>query len=192
MSSKQGHKVTAELASTLHWVLHTEVTLDYPVEKVWRTFKDMASWYTEYSFETVAGPPYEADSGLLKGQVLKLRSSKGLPRAPNSDGGGPEYFIQKTLEVVPHNEIVVVLSGAAYDWKRVTSFYVWRMTEKATRTTILIDTYGEAELLRPLPRLEFSEYWDTLEKNWHRSWSEALANLEKVMDTNEKETTEKQ
>lgn len=184
MNSEEGQKVAeADLISTVHWVLHTELTLDRPVGEVWPVFKDMKAWYTEYTFEVISGPSYQAGLGLLEDQVLKLTSSKGLPRAPNSkDTAGPQHFIQKTIKVAPQKEIVAVLSGRAYDWRQYTSFYVWRMTETTTNTTIFVDSYGEAELVTPLPRGEVSGYQDTLTRNWHRSWSEAFVSLRKIMD----------
>jgi hypothetical protein len=169
------------LISTMHWVLHTEFNLDYPVCDVWPVFKDMRSWYAEYAFEDVSGPAYRAGSGLLEDQVLGLTSSKGLPRVSKSDAAGPELVILKTLKVNPCKEIVAVLSGRAYDWKHYTAFYVWRMTEQSKNTTIFVDTYGEAELIKPLPQDAFSEYHDAITQSWHRSWADAFAELKKVM-----------
>jgi hypothetical protein len=171
------------LNSTMHYVLHTEFALAYPLSEVWRVFKDMRRWYTEYTFEVVSGPSYQAESGLLEDQVLKVTSSMDFPRASNSDdAAGPQYFIHKTIKVSPPKEIVAVLSGCAYDWKRYTVFYVWRMTEQEKETTIFVDSYGEAELVNPLPKDELSVYRAKFAKHWHCSWSQAFVNLKKVME----------
>jgi hypothetical protein len=170
-------------ASRFDYVMHTQLTLDRPLEEVWPVFKDIRRWYTEYTWEVISGPEYQSGVGLVEDQVIKVKSSKGLTREPNSDVvEGPEYFIQKTIKVVPQKEIVVALSGSAYDWKQYTVFYVWTMTEKGRKTTVYIDSYGEAELATALPKREFSEYYGRFTKDWHHSWSEAFMNLRKVLD----------
>jgi hypothetical protein len=166
---------------TLYYGMHTELTLDYPVCDVWPVFRDMGSWYTEYAFETLEGPSYDAEGGLLEDQVLKVTSSHSFPRIAGADDTAPEYFIVKTIKVVPEKEIVSVMSGNAYDWKRYTVFYAWTLAESASQTTILVDSYGEAELERPLPKDEYLKYDDELSKNWHRSWTKAFGNLREVV-----------
>jgi hypothetical protein len=173
------------LISKMHWVLHSEVTLDRPLSEVWPVFKDTKRWYTEYTWVDVSGPSYESGSGLVEDQVLKVipKDPKSFPRASNSDdSAGPQYFIQKTIKVVPRKEIVVLLSEPSFDYKRRTQFYVWKMTGNAKKTSIYIDAYGEAELAKPLPKGEFLEYYDKRTRNFHRSWSEAFATLRKVLD----------
>jgi len=173
--------VEANLISTLHGVTHTETTLDRPLSEVWAIFKDIRRWYTEYTYEVVAGPSYQTGVGLLEGQVLKVTASKGLPRAYSEDTAGPEHYIQKNIKVTPQKEIVAVLSGSTYDWRRYTSFYIWRLTEHAAKTTISVDGYVEAELFKPLPTGEFSRYHQNLVENWHLSWAEAFASLKEVL-----------
>jgi hypothetical protein len=183
MSSTVEKKVSeSALIPTIHWVLHTELTLDYPAREVWPVFRDMRRWYTEYAFEVVSGPSYRAESGLMEDQVLKMMSSTGLPRTPNTgDVEGPHYYIVKIIKVVPQKEIVSLLSGSAYDWRQYTSFYVWKLHEMARQTIVLIDTYGEAEFVKPLLAGDFSDYQDRLVENWHRSWSEAFVGLKQAM-----------
>jgi hypothetical protein len=182
-SSRAGSALTDPL-STYHWVLHTEVTVDHPVSAVWPYFKDFFGWYTEYTCETVSGPPYRTGSGLLEGQVLKLTSSVDLPRAHSKEGAGPKHYLQKTLRVAHEREIVVVLSGSAYDFREYTAFYVWRLRSQANQTAVLVDTYGEGQFYRPLQEGRLSGYDDEFIRNWHRSWSEALLNLTKVLSAN--------
>jgi hypothetical protein len=173
----------SNLISTIHSVLHTELTLDRPLSEVWPVFKDMRSWYTEYAWEVISGPPYETGVGLLEDQVLRVKSSHPFPRVANAgDSTGPEYFVTKILKIVPQREIVSVLSGRAYDWRQYTSFYVWKMTEAAAKTTILIDVFGEAELETPLSKQALSKYQDELTSNWYRSWSTAFGNLKRIMN----------
>jgi hypothetical protein len=181
-SQKRPTTVAEDLISTMHCTLHTEVTLDFPVSEVWSVFKDMRRWYAEYTFEVISGPPYEAGGGLQEGHVIKVSSSKGLPRAPNSgDALGPQYYISRTIKVVPQQEIVNVLSGRGFDWQRYTMFYVYKMAEQASKTTLSVDQYAEAELVQPLTQAEFSDYYAQLTRNWQRSWSEAFVNLENVL-----------
>jgi hypothetical protein len=181
-SEKRPTTVENDLISTMHCALHTEVTLAFPVSEVWAVFKDMRRWYAEYTFEVISGPPYEVGAGLQEGHVIKVISSKGLPRALNSgDALGPQHYISKTIKVVPQKEIVNVLSGRAFDWKRYTFFYIYKMVAHAKKTTISVDQYAEAELVQSLTQAEFADYYDQLTRNWHRSWSEAFVNLEKVL-----------
>ena len=67
-------------ASTLHYVMHTEMTFAHPLSKLWPVFKDMRRWYTEYTFDVISGPPYDPDTGLAEGQVLKVVTSAPFPR----------------------------------------------------------------------------------------------------------------
>jgi hypothetical protein len=183
MSSGEGRPVAdAHLIHTAQWVVNIESTIARSASDVWPVFKDMKRWYTEYSFEVVSGPPYRAGLGLLEGQVLKVKSSRGPLGEPDEDAPGPHYYIVKVIKVSAHNEMVVVLSGSAYDFKQYTQFYVWKITEKAGKSTILIDAYGEAEFFTPLPKGELPEFHNSLDKNFHRSWSEAFVGLQKVMD----------
>jgi hypothetical protein len=126
----------------------------------------------------------------MEDQVMRVKSSHGFPRAPDSDAAGElEYFVQRTIRVVPQREIVVVLSGSAYDWRRYTAFYVWRLKEDAGRTYISIDGYAEAELSTALPDAEFAKYHAELDRNWQRSWTEALGSLEMVLGGNSRVST---
>ena len=77
-----------------------------------------------------------------------------------------------------------VLSGGYYDWKQYTVFYVWKMREEEKKTTIFVETYGEAEFVEPLSQGDFSRYYDEEDRNWHRSWSEAFVSLRKIVDAN--------
>ena len=181
MSSDQASALTDPL-STYHWVLHAEVTVGHSVSAVWPLFKDFFHWYTEYTCETVAGAPYQTGSGLLEGQVLRLTSSVDLPRAHVQEFAGPKHYIQKTLKVVPEREIVVVLSGSAYDFRQYTAFYVWRLRSQANQTTVLVDTYGEGQFYRPLQEGRLSEYDADFVRNWHRSWSQAFLGLRSMLD----------
>jgi hypothetical protein len=185
MSSGEGRQtVEADLISTVQWVINIEWSVDRPASEVWPVFKDMRRWYTEYSFEVLSGPPYRTGLGLLEGQVLKVKSSRGpLGDADSeySEAEGPQYYIFKVVKVSAA-EIVGVLSGSAYDWKQFTQFYVWKITEKANKSTIFVDAYGEAELYHPLRKSELPAWNDKQDKNFHRSWLEAFANLPKVMD----------
>ena len=88
----------------------------------------------------------------------------------------------ETIKVLPRREIVAVVSGSAYDWKRYTVFYVWTMHERNEKTVVDIDSYGEADLVTPLQTAEFARYYDAFDKEWHRSWSKALASLGKSLD----------
>lgn len=162
-----------DLISTAHWVLHTEWTLDRPLSEVWPVFKDMFRWYTEYTVDHVSGPSYQAGSGLAEDQVLKLTRASNF-----DDAAGSQHFViyQKTINVVPQKEIVIVLSGPVSGWKQ----YVWKMKAKAKTTTIFIDAYGEAELVKPLSKGELTEYHEKLTRDWHRSWSKALLNLKQI------------
>jgi hypothetical protein len=182
---KEAQKVAeGNLISKMYWVLHTEVALDRPLSEVWPVFKDIKRWYTEYTVEDVSGPSYQSGSGLAEDQVLKVipKDLKSFPRASNSaDAAGPQYFIQKTIKVVPQKEIVILLSEPSFDYKRRTQFYVWKMSGNAKKTTIFIDAYGEAELAKPLPKGDFLDYYDKRTRNFQRSWSEAFATLRKVL-----------
>jgi hypothetical protein len=173
---EEGRKIAeADLISTAHWALHTELTLDRRLSEVWPVFKDMRRWYTEYTFENVSGPSYQASSGLQDGQVLKLTRA-------SDDGAGSQPFIYaKTVKVAPQKEIVVVLFGPAHGWSRYSDFYVLKMTQRARHTTIFVDSYVEAELVKPLPKGEFSDYHDQFTRDWQHSWSEAFVNLSKVI-----------
>jgi hypothetical protein len=167
--------------STYHWALKTSTTLARPVSTVWPLFKDFYRWYTEYTCETVAGPPYRPGSGLLEGQVLKLTSSVDLPRAGAQEFLGPKHYVQKTLKVLNEEEIVVVLSGSAYDFERYAAFYIWRMRPHQDHTEVLIDTYGEGVFFRPLREDHRAQYHEEFIRNWHRSWSLALENLRSML-----------
>ena len=173
---------TSDQISILQYALHTERVCEIPLSQVWPVFKDMRRWYTEYAFESVSGPPYQEGPGLVEDQVLKVTSSKGFPRASKSDAEGPQPFTMKTIKVIPRSEIVAVLSGNTSDWKRYTQFYVWMLLETGSKTTIVVDTYGEAELTKSLSKREFTVYYDKLAGNWQRSWSEALASLRRLLE----------
>jgi hypothetical protein len=169
--------------STVYWALHTRLTLNHPVTEVWPLFQDMRRWYTEYAFEVISGPAYEPGVGLLEHQVLKLTSSVGFPKTPGTDDplGGAPYFTSRIVRVAPQEQIVAAIYGAAYDFKRQTSFYVWRMVTAGSDTAIHVDTYGEAELIQPLDPEGMAQYTRELERNWQRSWSEAFLNLGKII-----------
>ncbi len=179
----QKEQQETEQITTLSWVKHTDVMLPHPVRIVWPVFRDMSRWYSEYHFETVSGPPYQSGTGFLEGQVVRVKSSVGMPRSPNTAAvpEGPEHFLVKTLKVTPEREIVVVLSGNAYDWRQIVQFYVWRMAPQAEHTALSIDAYGRVELFQPIAQAEASEYESRLLKNWHRSWSEALQSLKSML-----------
>ena len=182
MSSTDGREIGSDLVSTMHWALHTEAKFGRHAREVWPVFRDIRSWYTEYTFDVISGPPYQAGVGLVEDQVMKVTSSKGLPRTSGSTAAGaPEFFIHKTIKVDPPMEIVVLLSGSAYDFKQYTSFYVWKVMESDNDTTILVNTYGEAELIERLPTREFLAYREEIASNWRRSWSEAFVSLKKAL-----------
>jgi hypothetical protein len=173
----------------VQWAKYTDTVIDRPVKEVWPVFRDLEGWYREYSLEVLYGPPYEAESGLLEGQVLKATSSHSFPRmAGLQDSKGPEYFITKIMRVVSEKEIVSVLAGSAYDWEEYTSFYIWRLSELQGATTITVDGVGGAKLSRPLSEVEFTAYNAALVENWHRSWSTAFESLKKVMEVGREPT----
>jgi hypothetical protein len=166
--------------SSVHWALDKKLTLHQPLERVWQVLADTPSWYAEYDFSQVEGPRYSADLGLQEGQIFKVVSAKGLPRTSSraeAEADQPEYFIQRIVKVVPEQALVSLLCGAAYDWRQYTSFYVWRVVPEGARTSVAIECYGQAEFFIPVPAEELPAYQSALESNWHRSWSEALANL---------------
>jgi hypothetical protein len=171
--------------TALDWVLHTDIAIQHPLSRVWPAFRDIRAWYWEYHFEVVAGAPYLAGDGLVEGQVIKVTPRTSFPRASKSDGdGSAEYFLQKTIRVVPNREIVVLLSGGpAYDFSRYTQFYVWKVMENGEKsTTLSIDCYGEAALRQPLREDEYVEHQDRLAKNFYQSWAQALEQLKKTLD----------
>jgi hypothetical protein len=171
----------SDTIGTMRWVLRTSATFAHPVATVWATFRDIRRWYTEYTWDVIDGPAY--DAGLLEGQTLSLRSTHPLPRIPTADAEADvrEDYITTILRVVPEEEIVSVLSGSVYDLRRYTSFYVWRLAGREAATTVSIETYGDAELATALTREQFAEYERQFNSNWHRSWSTALANLERML-----------
>jgi hypothetical protein len=165
-----------ETVSILESALQTELVLHRPLEDVWPAFRDMRTWYTEYAWEIVSGPPYEAEVGLVEGQVIKVTSSHPFPRtAAANEHAAPDYFMTKIIKVVPPHEIVCVLWGRAFDWEDYTSFYIWRLKDDGTATTVSIDSVERARLAAPLRPDEFATYEGALTENWHRSWSTALA-----------------
>jgi hypothetical protein len=169
------------LTSTIQWVLHTELTVPEPVDEVWCVFRDIAGWYTEYKFETISGPGYQKGVGLLEGQVLKVTPATPLPRASHVDQtDGADYYVHNTIKVGAR-EIVVVLSGAAFDLRQYTSFYVWKVMEDDRGATVLVDTYGEGHLSAPLAQEEARNYQERLASNWQRSWADAFANFRKAL-----------
>jgi hypothetical protein len=181
--SSAGQDGGATPVSILHYVMHTDVTLSHTVSEVWPIFKDMRRWYTEYAFEVKSGPPYDPTTGLVEGQVLKVVSRVAFPREPGATKTPrePEYFVVETIKVVPRKQIVAVVSGSAYDFKRYTVFYLWTMQESEGKTIVDIDSYGEAHLVNALSKAKFADYYNAFDKNWHRSWSNALSNLKATM-----------
>jgi hypothetical protein len=179
----------AERISTWQYVQQTKVTLNHPVGEVWRVLKDMRRWYTEYTLEVISGPPYRAGLGLMEGQILKVTSNGVLRRElalePDSEStNGPEWLTAKIVKVVPRKEIVTVLTGRAFDWKRYTVFYVWRTTEVGKKATVHVDSYGDVDLIKPLSKAEFATYYKRFTKEWKHSWSGAFANLRKALNSN--------
>jgi hypothetical protein len=185
MTSNEGWVDTADMdqTRTFHWVLSTNVTVAHPLAVVWSVFRDPRKWYTEYTWEVVSGPPYEASGGLLEGQTLKCRSTHPLPRIPTASEAtvSEDYFV-KFLKVIPSSEIVSVLSGSVYDFQRYTAFYVWKLVDNESATTVTVDTYGEAHLAAPLTTDQLDEYTDEFNVNWHRSWSTAFLNFGRTLD----------
>jgi hypothetical protein len=171
--------VEAEKISMMHWVRHTELTVAHPLHEVWPVFKDIRRWYRKYTYDVVSGEPYEAGPGLQEDQVLSLTSSTPPPGVPAS--AGKQTLITKIIKVVPSKEIVSVLWGSYHDWRQYSVFYVWTLAERPGGTTILVDCYGQAELVEPLHRSEFSDYQAEHDKSWHRSWSDAFATLRSLM-----------
>jgi hypothetical protein len=170
---------------TSDWVLHTGTSIEHPLSRVWRAFRDIRTWYSEYEFEVVSGAPYRAGVGLVEGQLIKVTPLTPFPRTSDTnEGDGAQYFLQKTIRIVPQREIVVLLSGGpAYDFRRYTQFYVWRVAVQGEKsTTIFIDSYGEADLKQPLREVEYVEYQDKLTRNFYRSWAEAFTQLKKNLD----------
>jgi len=163
-------------------VLVTEETFARPLQEVWPVFKDIASWYTEYTWEVESGPGYASDGGLAEGQRIKVTSSHSFPRLQSEKvEDSPEYFVTDVLKVVPESEIVSSLSGRAFDWERFTSFYVWRLAPSGEGTKVTIESYTEVELSRALPVDEYAAYREELNANWFRSWSTAFAGLSEVL-----------
>lgn len=174
----------ADAISTMQWARHTQMTLERPLADVWPIFRDIRRWYSKYSFDVISGESYETGPGLAQDQVLRLTSATPPPRTSVSAHSlQPQHLVTKMLKVVPQQEIVSVLSGSYYDWKQFTVFYVWSMREVGTTTTILIDTYGEAEFLQGLSKGAFASYCAEEDRHWHRSWADAFVNLKKLVDT---------
>jgi hypothetical protein len=83
---------------TFHFTNTIEFTVDRPLNEVWPVFSDTRSWYTEYTWEVLSGPPYDSGSRLLEGQLLKVTSSHSFPRTADvGDNSGPEYFLTKMI-----------------------------------------------------------------------------------------------
>jgi hypothetical protein len=172
-------------AAPFFYVMHTEATFDRPKAQVWSAFNDMRRWYTEYKWEDLSGPSYESSGGLAQGQVLELTFADAAKKKPRGHGSTPQQYIMKTIEVVPGKEIVIVLWGEAFDWKQYTVFYVWKLVEKGLQTTVTVDSYGEAELMKPLSQAEFASYQEDFTKNWHRSWDEAFSSLKRLLTSHQ-------
>jgi hypothetical protein len=171
-----------ETVSILESALRTQVVLHRPLAEVWACFRDMRAWYTEYTWELVAGPPYEAGVGLAEGQVIKVTSSHPFPRTGSGSQGGPDFFMSKIIKVVHPHEIVCVLWGQAFDWEDYTSFYIWRLGGDDATTTVSIDSVERAQLATPMRPDDFAAYKAALEDNWHRSWSTALAAFRELVE----------
>ena len=64
-------------------------------------------------------------------------------------------------------------------------FYEWRLTddEKTGGTTIFVNSFGEVKLAKSMSVKDFARYRKYFAKDWHRSWSEAFDNFQKVLDT---------
>jgi hypothetical protein len=164
--------------------VHTDVSLARPVDEVWPVFRDLPSWYTEYEYELIEGPPYDPARGLEEGQVHRVVFTYDFPRASADDtaDAGPDYVISKVIRVDAPHEIVKVLWGAAFDWPSYTSFYIWKLLDDGGSTTVSIDSVGRAELARPLTQAEHDAYRAEIEANWHRSWSTALGDLRALVE----------
>jgi hypothetical protein len=172
-----------DLVPTIEVVLHTGVALDRPRDQVWPVFRDVRSWYGEYVWEIIDGPLYEEGVGLMEGQVIKVTSSHPFPRATAAvEDEAPDYFVTKKIKVTPPSEIVSVLWGSAFDWKKFTSFYIWRLLDEGRTTRVSIESLGRGELATPLPRAEYDVYEAAVIENWHRSWSTALAALKDIVE----------
>jgi len=181
--------------STFHYAQHIEAIFARSLGEVWRAFRDMGKWYTEYTFDDVSGPSYLREAGLMENQVVRLTFTTGLPKdfpTLSNPGNAPasEHYIMKTIKLVPLKEIVAVVWGQVYDWKRYTVFYVFRMTGKGSATAVFVDSYGEAEFVRPLSTAELSEYSGNFTRVWHRSWSEAFANLRKLVEGTDEQSVQ--
>jgi hypothetical protein len=171
----------------IHTVQHIDVTLEYPVDEVWPVFKDMRRWYAEFIWENISGPSYESERGLAVGQILKVGMAPSKVFAPEAFEGKPEpdrtanpdYFLMKTLVLVPEQEIVSVLWGSAFDWDQYTEFYVWKISAiGAHQTRISIDSYLEVHLATATPESEYIEVWS---RGWRRSWSDSIGELKKIL-----------
>jgi hypothetical protein len=185
MCSSRFVPVTPKVSSMMHWAVHTELVVERPVREVWPLFKDMGRWYTKYAFEVLSGPPYEEGPGLTEGQVLKLTSSMGLPWSADAAVAGPQNLIARVIRVAEQNdtrEIVVYLSGSAYDWKRYTLFYVLRSVEGSGATTIIVNAYGEAEFVAHLSEVELTAYREQFTQGWQASWSEAFESFKRIIN----------
>src|SRR5438309_8131830 len=91
---EEGQKAADAPVSILDVVERTEAKLEYPLGDIWRTFRDMRRWYTEYTLEVITGPAYDPGVGLHERQLLRVQPLQGFPRAPGADGATEaEYFL---------------------------------------------------------------------------------------------------
>jgi hypothetical protein len=164
----------------MHGVSGKDLLIEQPRDTVWPILRDIRSWYPEYDWKVVDGPAYESGGGLQEGQTMELRSTHPLPRVDAAESGRGDFYTTKMLKVADW-EIVSVLYGQVYDWKRYTAFYVWRLVESGPNTVFTVDSYLEAEFVDPLSDEELDDYRQRLTDNWHRSWSTAFDGLVRVL-----------
>src|SRR5579863_2744654 len=87
-----GQDAQIERIAHLHAVQHTSIAVDQNVGVVWDVFKDIKRWYTEYTFDVIAGPSYDPAHGCVENQVIRVTSAHAFPRLPNApESAGPGY-----------------------------------------------------------------------------------------------------
>ena len=179
----------AEELTTSDWAIHTETTIDRPIKDVWPIFVDLKKWYREYSLEVIAGEPYRDGVGLREGQEIIVIPLYQLPIPESAPESSKSLrLLQTNIKVVPEKEIVLKLTpidkGGAWGMVDFVSFYVWRLSENDNKTTITVDSYGEAQFapVSELPSEPVNPPCpDKCPSNFDRSWGEAFKNLEALV-----------
>lgn len=169
-----------DLTSTVYMHSRTHLTLAQPRDVVWSAFRDMRTWYTEYTWEVISGPSYEQGMGFAEGQIMKISIANPLPRA---DGMNPPAagYVAEVLVDEPNRIIVAATGEEAEYYERATSFYSFSIDESDEGTTVAVESLSVAYLQTPLDPGELAEYKQALAAGWHHSWDTALENLRRQL-----------